>query len=128
MSSDHFNGHIHRDAFEKLLRDTFDTVCKGASAGDDPVLACQGRASEVLIRFALFIADEMNAGTSAEVLMDGGCRVIGNMVENLARGFAGDAGEDILGSIITRVAWAASEDESDLAVEVQRPQSMGGSA
>lgn len=70
----------------------------------------------------------MNAGTSADVLLDGGCRVIGNMVENLARSFSGDPGEDIVGGIIDRVRWAASEDNDDIAVEVQRPQTLGGSA
>jgi len=125
--ADHFNGHIHRDAFEKALRETFVAICADQATAH-PALACQARASEVLIKFALFVADEMNAGTSAHILLDGGCRVIGNMVENLARGFAADAGEDILGSIIDRIRWAACEDNDDVAVEVKRPQTLGGSA
>ncbi|RWC47992.1 MAG: hypothetical protein EOS55_14100 [Mesorhizobium sp.] len=92
--SDHFNGHIHREAFEKVLRETFGSICADQATAH-PALACQARASECLIQFALFVADEMNAGTSADVLLDGGCRVIGNMVENLARSFSGDPGEDI---------------------------------
>lgn len=54
--SDHFNGHIHREAFEKVLRETFGSICADQATAH-PALACQARASECLIQFALFVAD-----------------------------------------------------------------------
>ncbi|MER9130730.1 hypothetical protein [Mesorhizobium sp. M0768] len=124
--ADHFNGHINREAFEKVLREAFSNIPPEAKAA--PVLACQARAVEVSVQFALFIADELNAGTSATVLLDAGSRVIGGMVENFARGFAADAGEDILSIILERVRWATTSDDDDFEVSVKRPQVKGGRA
>jgi hypothetical protein len=124
---DKFNGHINRAAFEKVLRETFSSIPEEITAGN-PVLACQARAVEASVQFALFIADELNAGTSANVLLEAGSRVLGGMVENFARGFAGDEGEDILATVLKRVQWATTVDEDDFEVVVTRPQTMGGSA
>jgi hypothetical protein len=88
-----YAGHIDRQAFERALREAFGSI--PADVITNPSLACQARGTEVSVQFALFIADELNAGTSADVLLDAGCRIIGNMVENFARGFAGDEGENI---------------------------------
>ncbi|OBQ68379.1 hypothetical protein EFV37_25230 [Mesorhizobium loti] len=125
--SDHFHGHINRDAFEKVLRETFSNIPEEVTKGN-PVLACQARAVEASVQFALFIADELNAGTSAGVLLEAGSRVIGGMVENFARGFTVDQGEDILATVLRRVQWATTSDEDDFEVVVTRPQTMGGSA
>ncbi|RWF66883.1 hypothetical protein [Mesorhizobium sp.] len=125
--ADYFNGHINRDAFEKVLRETFAAIPIDAST--HPVLRCQARSTEVQVQFALYIADELNAGTSAEVLLDAGSRVIGGMVENFARGFASDdPREDLIASILDRVRWATSQDDDDCVVEVRRPQTLGGKA
>lgn len=124
---DHFNGHINRDAFEKVLRETFSNIPQDVTK-DHPVLACQARAVEASVQFALFIADELNAGTSADVLLEAGSRVLGGMVENFARGFSCDEGEDILATVLQRVQWATTSDEGDFEVFVTRPQTMGGSA
>ncbi len=124
--AERFNGHINRDAFEKKLRETFGNIPEEAKA--TPALQCQARAVEVSIQFALFIADELNAGTSANVLLDAGSRVIGGMVENFARGFAGDGGEDIIETILDRVRWATTSDDDDFEVVVSRPVTKGGSA
>lgn len=126
MSADHFNGHIHRDAFEKALREAFGNI--PTDVKKHPALACQARATEVSVQWALFVADELNAGTSADVLIDAGSRVLGNMVENFARGFEGDKGEDITGTILDRIRWATTKDDDDFEVEVARPQTLGGSA
>ncbi|TPN43237.1 hypothetical protein [Mesorhizobium sp. B1-1-7] len=124
--ADVFNGHIDRPAFEKALREAFGGI--SAEIATNPVLACQARATEVAVQFALFVADELNAGTTADILLDAGSRVIGNMVENFARGFEGDEGEDIVATIIDRVRWATTEDNDDDVVEVTRPQTLGGKA
>jgi hypothetical protein len=121
-----YAGHIDRQAFERALREAFGSI--PADVITNPSLACQARGTEVSVQFALFIADELNAGTSADVLLDAGCRIIGNMVENFARGFAGDEGENIVATILDRVRWATSNDDDDAVIEVTRPETRGGRA
>jgi hypothetical protein len=122
-----FNGHIDRASFEKKLRDSFCQL--PADLSKNPVLACQGRALEVTVQFALFMADELNAGTQPDVLFDAGTRVIGGFVENLVRAFeSDDPNENVLASALDRVRWAVSNDDDDVVVEVSRPQTLGGKA
>lgn len=121
-----FVGHIDRSAFEKTLRETFEHIAPEFTT--TPALLCQARSAEVQIQFALWVADELNAGIEADVLLDAGARVIGGMVENFARGFSGDGGQDMVATILARVHWATTDDSDDAVFEVRRPTTRGGRA
>ena len=77
--------HVDRDAWEARLRDGFKRV--PADWADNPVLACQFRAAEVVVQFALFIADEINRGTPAQTLLEGVSGLLGSLADNLSQNF-----------------------------------------
>ena len=120
-----FTGHIDRDAFETSLRVAF---AKGDANSLDDAAACQARGSEVLIQLVLFMSDELNRGTPAPVLFDGGCRLIGNLIENFARQFTSEGGPPIIDDIFQRIIWQVGEDDNDSVITVLRPQTIGGRA
>jgi len=125
MADTVFSGHIDRNAFEASLRDGF---AKDNTGSRDDAAGCQARGSEVLIQFVLFMSDELNRGTPAPLLFDGGCRLIGTLIENFARQFSSDGEQPIIDDIFQRIIWQVSEDDDDSVITVLRPQTIGGRA
>lgn len=126
MDDQVFPGQIDMGVFEKNLRQAFEGL-EGKYAGY-PVMQCQARGVEASVQFALFVANELNNGTPASVLINGGSRLLGNMIENLARGFVNEDGTHPVTEIFDRIKWQTTNDASDDVVTANRPTTRGGHA
>lgn len=126
--SEIFQRHIDRDAYEAKLRADFLELAGIKPDALSAPAACQMRGREVSIQFALWLADEMNRGTPASDLAEGACRLLGDIVGNLAATFAPEPGEDVIAGIFDRMRWQLEDGAGDVVVTTERPEIDGGRA
>lgn len=105
-------------------RTTFEAIMRDALGGHRPPpdahpgAFVQERGLEPVIAFCMFVFDEKGRGTEPNALLDGGARLIGSMVENLALAFSETPERAVVARILSIAEWQTRDDYDDRVVVV----------
>lgn len=81
-----------------------------------PGMLAQRRGADAAIAFCVWVNEEIERGTQAETLLDGGARLVGQMIECLALAFHDKPEPKTVDRIFAVARWQQRDDADDIVV------------